>query len=330
MADFVAGYDIIEKLGVGARSQIYQVVKPETGQIFALKRVIRDEHEDARFLEQAITEYEVSSKLNHAALRRSEEIKRIRSWMRLTEVQVVLEYVNGVSLAKRRPERIDHAVDLFLKLAEGLHVLHEAGFVHADIKPNNILLPVDGGVKIIDFGQSCPIGHRKPRIQGTPDYIAPEQVHRRNLTAQTDVFNLGATLYWVLTGRAYPTMIAKKGGRDSSIVKAVPTPQKLNPEIPSVLSRLVMEACSFRRSDRPKDMQQVISKLEMSHHVLAKRRRAGHDMSTLGGARAQRSGKPDPASPDRRSREDALDFSAFREFTAEQSKKDEEPPRSSS
>lgn len=330
MADLVAGYNIIEKLGVGARSQIYQVVKPETGQVFALKRVFRDEHEDARYLEQAITEYEVSSRLNHACLRRSEDIKRVRAWLRLREVQVVMEYVNGVSLEKRRPERIDAAVDLFLKLAEGLSALHEAGFVHADIKPNNILVTVDGGVKIIDFGQSCPIGHRKPRIQGTPNYIAPEQVERRTLTPQTDVFNLGATLYWVLTGRAYPTMISRKGGTDKSMFKPVPTPQKLNPEIPAVLSRLVMEACSYRRSDRPKDMQQVINKLEMSHHVLAKRRRLGHDMSMLGSSSKAGADDPKTAAPGPRSQGKAYDDSAFLEFTAEPRDDDDEPRGKSS
>ena len=64
--------------------------------------------------------------------------------------------------------------------------------------------------KIIDLGQSCPIGTTKSRIQGTPDYIAPEQVKRRTLGPRTDVFNLGATMYWALTGKNVPTLIPKK------------------------------------------------------------------------------------------------------------------------
>ncbi len=161
--------------------------------------------------------------------------------------------------------------------------MHEAKFLHTDVKPNNVIVTYGGQVKLIDFGQSCPIGHRKPRIQGTPDYIAPEQVERRNLTQQTDVFNLGATLYWALTGKTYPTLITKKGRRHgaprSSPGKPAPTPQELNPEIPSGLSRLVMAACSTDPTRRPRDMGEVIRRLEMAHHVLAKRRKAGHDMS---------------------------------------------------
>lgn len=290
MPDLVSGYNIIEKLGVGARSVIYQVVKPETGQIYTLKRVVREESEDARFLEQAIREYEVSSRLNHPCLRRSFEIRKIRAWMKLAEVQVVMEFVNGVSLDKRRPERLDQVVELFIRLAEGLDALHAIGYLHADIKPNNVMVTQDGGLKIIDFGQSCPIGFRKPRIQGTPDYIAPEQVERRSLTIQTDVFNLGATLYWVLTGQTFPTLITKQGrqvDRSAPLRKPVPAPQELNAAIPAVLSRLVMESCAYRRSDRPRNMKEVIERLEMAHHVLIKRRQGGQDVSYLPSASAE-------------------------------------------
>jgi serine/threonine-protein kinase len=314
VADLVGGYNIIQKVGDGARSRVFQVVNPVTGQVFALKRVIREKHEDTRFLEQAINEFRVSSCLEHTSLRKCHELSRLRKLFRMWEVQVVMEYVDGVSLDKRRPERIDQTVDLFLKVAEGLEAMHQANWLHTDIKPNNILVTLDGEVKIIDFGQSCPIGFRKPRIQGTPDYIAPEQVERRCLTRQTDVFNLGAALYWALTGQAYPTMITKKGrvrDRQSATRKPVPPPQALNPEIPSALSRLVMEACASDPLRRPRDMKEVIGRLEMVHHVLAKRRRAGHDMSTTtagpepapGSVSAAGTLPPDP--------EDPYDYSAL-------------------
>jgi serine/threonine protein kinase len=174
--------------------------------------------------------------------------------------------------------------------------MHEANYLHTDIKPNNILITLTNGVKIIDFGQSCPIGFRKARIQGTPDYIAPEQVRRRPLTRQTDVFNLGATLYWALTGQAYPTMITKRGRhRDAGALlkKPVPTPQDINPEIPSALSRLVMESCADDPNRRPRDMKEVIGRLEMARHVLGKRKRAGHDL----GAAAHSAVAPDGTQP---------------------------------
>lgn len=272
MTDFVSGYNVIKKLGDGARSQVYQVVRPSTGEVFALKRVVRESHEDTRFLEQAIAEHRIAGQLSHVYLRKAFELKRIRRLFKLAEVHVIMEFVEGVSLDKCRPDAIAKAVDLFLKVAEGLHHMHENGFIHTDLKPNNLLLQYDGQIKIIDFGQSCEIGTKKPRIQGTPDYIAPEQVERRTLTQQTDVFNLGATLYWTLTGQAYPTAISKKRRQqDVRRPTAVPTPQEVNPDTPSVLSRLVMECCRYERHRRPSGMRDVIGRLEIAHHLLTKR-----------------------------------------------------------
>ena len=317
MADLLSGYNIKEKLGIGARSQIYQVTKPDSEEIFALKRVVREEDEDTRFLDQAITEFEVSSKFNHPTLRRSLELKRFRKWMKLAEVHVIMEFVGGVTLEKRRPERMEDAIDLFIKLAEGLDVIHQAGYVHADIKPNNIIL-TDNGPKIIDFGQSCPIGFIKPRIQGTPDYIAPEQVKRRHLTAQTDIYNLGATLYWALTGQTFPTLISRKGKSDEFTIATgagTPSPQQINHAIPAVLSRLVMESCAFRRSDRPNDMKEVIKRLEMAQHVLTKRS-AGENVEA--DAAAEPIAPPAaPTSVPARPMDDHYDYSALLEIERE-------------
>ena len=225
MADFVAGYNIIKKLGDGARSQVYQVVHPETGEVFALKRVTRDPHEDTRFLDQAINEHEISIRFEHPFLRVSLELRRIRKMLKLNETQTIMEYVDGTGMDRARPNRIDKTLQIFMQVAEGLHHMHERGYLHTDIKPNNILLTIHGGVKIIDFGQACEIGFRKPRIQGTPDYIAPEQVNRKTLGKPTDVFNLGATLYWALTGQTYPTVITKQGKRQEVPDQAtIPTP----------------------------------------------------------------------------------------------------------
>jgi len=327
VTDLVSGYNILQKLGDGARSQVYQVVKPETGELFAFKRVQREKNEDCRFLDQAIREFEISSRLNHPYLRKAYELKRIRQFFKLVEVQVVMEFVDGISLDKRRPERIDETVDLFLKVAEALDAMHQQGLIHTDIKPNNILVTADSTVKIIDFGQSCLIGFRKPRIQGTPDYIAPEQVERRHLTQQTDVFNFGATLYWALTGETYPTLITKKGKQTDPISarrRPVPSPQELNPDIPSALSKLAMQSCLHEMSRRPRDMKEIITQLEMIHHVLMKRRRTGQEVP--GGASGQppsptpASAVPEPVDYAADS-DDSYDFSGFiREVVEEETK----------
>lgn len=264
MADILPGYNIVTKLGDGARSAVYEVVHVATGKLYTLKRVTREAHEDDRFLQQAINEFTVSQRLNHPTLRKSLELFRTRRLLKLVQVRVLMEFVEGLSLDRRRPDRLDDLLRLFTQIAEGLGAMHQAGFLHTDIKPTNVIIGAEGSIKIIDFGQSCPIGHRKPRIQGTPDYIAPEQVERRSLTQQTDVFNLGATLYWALTGQTYPTLITRHGrsrGTTTSSTKPPPSPIDLDPTMPPALSRLVMACCAYDRAVRPRDMVEVAGRL---------------------------------------------------------------------
>jgi len=150
--------------------------------------------------------------------------------------------------------------------------MHERGFIHADMKPNNILVaPGAGGkspvAKVIDLGQSCKSGTIKPRIQGTPDYIAPEQVHRREITAKTDIYNLGATMYWTLTGKPIPTALAKGDSLVSRIDDELmprPTPVlELNPRVPARLNELVMQCVEIDPANRPQSMAYVADRINL-------------------------------------------------------------------
>ena len=194
--------------------------------------------------------------------------------MKVQEAFLVMEWVEGRPLDMRLPQDQIDIVDTFIQSAQGLRAMHQLGYVHCDIKPNNILRSDSGVVKVIDFGQSCKIGTIKERIQGTPDFIAPEQVDRRPVTIQTDVFNLGATLYWALCGKHIPTLYTvKKKGEHSFLLDArIDTPQQLNPKVPVAVSNLVMDCIATRQAKRPADMDAVITRLELGKHILQKER----------------------------------------------------------
>ncbi|MEO0586752.1 MAG: protein kinase, partial [Planctomycetota bacterium] len=132
--------------------------------------------------------------------------------------------------------------------------------------PNNGMVGANGKVKIIDFGQSCPVNTRKERVQGTPDYIAPEQVRKGYLTAQTDVFNLGATMYWLLTGEHVPTMMpkTKKNAGTLKVDRDVETPADLNPSVPPAMSSVVMNCIEPDPVDRPKTMREVVDRIRIA------------------------------------------------------------------
>jgi len=285
MAQKLHQYEVLERLGEGARSTIYAVNDPRTRQVYALKHVLRNEKKDDRFIEQMETEFEISKQFNHPNLRRSYELKITRNiLMQPKEAFLLMELVDGKPLDVRTPRDMVEIVDTFIQAAQGLKAIHALGYAHCDIKPNNILRSDTGVVKVIDFGQACRIGTVKERIQGTPDYIAPEQVARRPISVQTDVFNLGATIYWTLTNTNIPTLytVNKKGDNSFLLDQTIQTPSDLNPMVPQGLSNLVMECVSTRPAKRPADMDQIIMRLELIKHILTSKTTPSSDDSTLG------------------------------------------------
>jgi len=259
MAQKLLHYDVLERLGEGARSTIYLVQDPETRQVYALKHVVRAEQKDIRFIEQMEAEYEISRQFTHPNLRRSYDLKIVKTLLlKVNEAFMVMEYVDAKPLDIRPPTDMFEICDTFIHSAEGLRAMHQMGYAHCDIKPNNILRNDNGTVK--------------ERIQGTPDFIAPEQVARRPISVQTDVFNLGATMYWNLTGKHIPTLytVNKKGENSFLLDTRFDSPQDINPKVPTALSNLVVECVATKASKRPPDMDSVIQRIELGKHILSK------------------------------------------------------------
>jgi len=176
---------------------------------------------------------------------------------------------DGTPLHEQLPYTIDALTDCFIQVATALQSLHAMGFVHCDLKPNNVLLNAAGQVKVIDLGQACRLGTAKPRIQGTPDFIAPEQVRCQPVTPRTDVFNFGATLYWCLTGQNLPTLYRLRRGQNSFLVDDRFTPpHELNPTIPANLSQFVMECIRTNPAHRPDDAHELVRRLEVIQFTL--------------------------------------------------------------
>ena len=268
MAEFhqIAGYDVVATLGKGAASTLYQV-RDRDGQVYCLKRVVKTSPSEQRFIDQAVCEANVAKHFDSPLLRKVYRLIRQRAVIRTNEVLVVMEMIEGKTLELVKLSGMTAFCKLFSAAATGLQVMHQGGFVHADIKPNNIMLTGQGHVKIIDFGQSCKNGTIKERIQGTPDYIAPEQVLRRAITYQTDVFNLGATMYWMLTGSYVPTLIPKKDAGIQLKTEGhglLRPPIEVDPTVPPALSNLVLDCVQTDPRQRPDNMQVVIDRMEIA------------------------------------------------------------------
>ena len=260
------GYSIIKRIGTGARSTIYLATNNQDGRKIALKRIFFERPEDSRVFEQTETEYHVARRINHPYVRKCYKLKKIRSMFKVREILLAMEFFDGKNLEDSPTLSLGDVLLVFRMVASGLNAMHQYGFVHCDIKPNNILLSLAGSIKIIDLGQSCKIGTIKPRIQGTPDYIAPEQVKRKPLGPKTDIFNLGATMYWALTGKHAPTLIPKMNKFGFPITKPRRAPHEIKKQIPIEISRLVMECIEGDPARRPHNMMTVVSRLDLMVH----------------------------------------------------------------
>jgi serine/threonine protein kinase len=257
----VDGFTIIKSIGTGARTTIYLARDEATNEKVALKHAILENPEDVRIFEQIENEFKVSKNIDHPYIRKCHRIIKKRKRLRVNEVLLSMELFEGKSLEEANSFSLGDILLVFRMVATALNGMHQRGYVHCDIKPNNILISDDGPIKIIDLGQSCKIGAIKSRIQGTPDYIAPEQVHRQHLSHRTDIFNFGATMYWALTGKNVPTLIPQKSdiGMPINQKKEFRTPCQVYKQIPQKVSDIVMRCVEEKPSKRPENMAEIIA-----------------------------------------------------------------------
>ena len=272
----IGHYTVLAKLGEGAASMLYAVQNPKDKQVSALKYVEKTDEKSQRFIDQVTQEYAIGSKLQHESIRKIRKLIKHRKMLRITAVSMIMELVDATTLDQQLPRNHSQAVEVFLQVARGLAHMHGRGFVHADIKPNNVLVDEEVNVKIIDLGQACAIGTIKKRIQGTPGYMAPEQAHRGEITPKTDIYNLGAMMYWVLVGEVIPTAMPPKntsgslvrGAVDADKVELPVPPHERNARIHSLLSKQIMDCVQPNPSNRPESMTVVVNRLELIQDVL--------------------------------------------------------------
>lgn len=264
----IGKFQVVGNLGTGAHSSILHVRRSADSKSYALKVVPINGAQDIKFLEQARHEYEVAQKLDHPNLVKIYALELQRNVLfRVRKVQLLIEYVNGPTLDLAPKLRLPQLVQVFVQVAAGLVHMHRRGVCHADLKPNNILLSKSGQVKIIDFGLAWIKGQQKGRVQGTPEYMAPEQSKHGFVNERTDIYNFGATMYRLVTGNLPPPTVAEAGGLQ---MKAKIFEQQLKPvkdcvpKAPEQLCDVIHRCMAFdaqRRPERVSEVQGVLDHL---------------------------------------------------------------------
>src|ERR1700735_4052773 len=223
-------YRIVALLGKGGMGEVYRADDLTLGQAVALKFLPDEAARDESLLERFKNEVRIARKVSHPNVCRVYDVGEVDGNTFFT-----MEYVDGEDLASllRRIGRLpaDKAIQIARQLCAGLAAAHAKGVLHRDLKPANIMLNGRGDVVVTDFGLAA-LADEIPGEEirnGTPAYMAPEQLAGKEVTIQSDIYALGLVLYEVFTG--------KRAFEASTLAELVRLHSETTPVSPSTLVR---------------------------------------------------------------------------------------------
>jgi serine/threonine-protein kinase len=197
-------YQVLRRLGRGGMADVYVALHQSLDRQVALKVLRRQLASDGEYVERFRREARAAAKLNHPNIVQVYEVGRSGDHHYIAQ-----ELIDGPNLKERverqGPLTADEATDVLRAVSAALAVAHQSGITHRDIKPENILQSLRGDIKVADFGLARLVGGgdltQAGLTMGTPRYMSPEQVQGKSVGPSSDLYSLGCTLYFLLTGR---------------------------------------------------------------------------------------------------------------------------------
>lgn len=249
----ISHYKVLTKLGEGGMGVVYRAEDTKLRRHVALKFLPAEYTYDREAKQRFLHEARAASALDHPNICTVHEIDETDDG----QIFIVMACYEGKSLRDligKGPLKVEQALDIAGRIAEGLVEAHAKHIVHRDIKPANILVAKDGGIKIVDFGLAKLAGQarltRTGTTLGTVAYMSPEQARGEEVDGRTDIWSLGVILYEMLTGE-----LPFKGDYEQAILYSVlnenPTAMaRKRPSIPADLERIVSTALEKDKDKR--------------------------------------------------------------------------------
>src|SRR4030095_13683974 len=282
IAESIAHYRIIKKLGVGGMGEVYLALDTKLDRKVAIKVLRSDWLGEEHLKKRLLREAQAAAKLDHPNICAIYDVNEAGPF-----TFIVMQYIEGESLAEnmvREPLKLDNALSLVEQAAEGLAEAHAHGIVHRDIKPANMMLTARGQLKLLDFGlakqirpsseavdaeaQTATLLSKPGMVVGTMPYMSPEQVKGEPLDPSSDIFSLGVTLYEMLAGK-HPFKDKSAAMTMSRILRDDPTPTEqfkaqVSPELQNLLGKML-------RKDKAERFQSAQDFLTDLRQLLAQR-----------------------------------------------------------
>ena len=243
-------YEILEKIGTGGMSDVFKAKDHKLNRFVAIKFLKAEFCEDKNFVTNFKVEAQSAAALLHPNVVSVYDVNDTDGIY-----YIVMEHVDGITLKKyiningKLPVR--EATSIAIQVAQGMEAAHNAGIIHRDIKPQNVLISREGKIKVTDFGiaRTTTANTLSADVLGSAQYISPEQARGDTVDARSDIYSFGIMFYEMLTGTLpfdgdSPVAIALR-----HIQEQVPLISDIAEDVPSSVVKIV-EKCTQKRPDR--------------------------------------------------------------------------------
>ena len=256
-------YEILEKIGSGGMSEVYKAKCHKLNRLVAIKVLKSEFTSDATFVSKFKMEAQAAAGLSHP------NIVNIYDVVDEGDIHfIVMELVEGITLksyiTKKGHLDVKEAIGIAIQVASGIEAAHEQHIIHRDIKPQNMLISMDGKVKVADFGIARAVSSQTMNaatVVGSGHYISPEQARGGYSDERSDLYSLGITMFEMVTGH-----VPFEGDNTVTVALAhleepMPDPRTLNPDVSPSLARIILKCTEKRPERRYPNAAAVISDL---------------------------------------------------------------------
>jgi serine/threonine protein kinase len=268
--EVIGGYRLQHLMMTGQTSQVWEVVELTSHRHFAMKLLLPEKANVRENRRMLMHEARVGKALAHPNIIRivaiSEDPKNL---------YFVMEYFPAGSLKLRLLRKQldfikERAHSIFRQAATGMAYMGAKGWVHRDVKPDNMLVNSAGELRLIDFALAQRIQkptffarlfRRKGLVQGTRSYMSPEQIRGEFLDTRADIYSYGVSAYELVTARPPFRAASNQELLTKHITEKPPSPQFHNPEVTDEFAALILRMLAKKREDRPRDFNEIVMAL---------------------------------------------------------------------